>query len=122
MANKIFEGAKESCNDTNIFTCADFDVSTVKDYDAVILGCPACGSEELDDNVFMPMFESIKEDLAGKKVGLLGSYGWGGGDYMFTFKEECENSGISVIGDPILAENTPDTEALELCINFGQTL
>ncbi len=118
MANKIMDGVKESGNDVDIFSCGEFDISAVKNYDAVLLGCPACGSEELDESEFMPMFESIKADLIGKKVGLFGSYGWGGGEYMNIFKEECEKNGILIIGEPILSENTPDTEALELCINF----
>ncbi len=122
MANKISDGAKEAGNETNVFSCSEFDVSTVNDYNAIILGCPACGSEELDDSEFLPMFEGIKSDLAGKKVGLFGSYGWGGGEYMNTFKQECESSGIAIIGEPILAENTPDSDAEEQCINFGKTI
>ncbi len=122
MAKKIFDGVKEAGNDADIFSCGEFDVSTVKNYDVVVLGCPACGSEELDESEFMPMFETIKEDLKGKKIALFGSYGWGGGEYMNTFKGECENIGLTVIAEPILAENTPDSDAEELCKNFGKTL
>ncbi len=122
MANKIFEGVKESGNDVGIFTCGTFNTAIVKDYDAVVLGCPACGSEELDESEFMPMFDSIKEDLIGKKIYLFGSYGWGGGEYMKTFKEECESGGITIVGEPILSENTPDSAVEESCINFGKSI
>ncbi len=122
MANKISDGAKESGNEVDVFSCSEFDITSVNGYDAIILGCPACGSEELDDSEFLPMFESIKSDLTGKKVGLFGSYGWGGGEYMNVFKEECENNSITIIGEPILAENTPDSDVEEQCINFGKTI
>ncbi len=122
MANKIFEGAKETENDVSIYACAEFDTATIEDYDTVVLGCPACGSEEMDDTEFIPMFEAIKDKLASKKVAMFGSYGWGGGEYMQTFISDCQSDGITFTSEPILSENTPDADIEEQCITFGKAL
>ena len=78
MAHAVVEGAKEAGAETTLLTCAD--VTSVDSYDAVALGCPAMGSEELEDGEFLPMLESIEAALTSKKVALFGSYGWGDGE------------------------------------------
>ncbi len=122
MANKIAEGAKAAQHDVYLSTCAEFDTSTTNTFDIVVLGCPACGSEELDEAEFIPMFETIKDDLKSKKVALFGSYGWGGGEYMEMFKEKIAADGIHVIMDVLTVENAPDDEAQEACFEFGKLL
>ena len=52
------------------------------EYDAIAFGCPALGAEELEESEFGPMFTSCEEKLAGKKIALFGSYGWGDGEWM----------------------------------------
>ena len=75
MAGAVAEGAKAAGAEAALLTCAD--VTGVSDYDAVALGCPAMGAEELEDSEFLPMLEGIEPALPGKKVALFGSYGWG---------------------------------------------
>ncbi len=71
MAHAVAEGAKDRGAQVDLIAAAD--VSSVTGYDAVALGCPAMGAEELEDTEFEPMLSSIEPDLAGKKVALLGS-------------------------------------------------
>ena len=82
MANAVLEGMKSAGADAVLLTASDVDGSAVGGYDAVALGCPAMGSEVLEDMEFEPMFDGCKSSLKGKRVALFGSYGWGGGEWM----------------------------------------
>ena len=54
------------------------------------------GVEELEESEFAPMFENRKSKLKGKKIALFGSYGWGDGEWMRTWEEDCKNAGASL--------------------------
>ena len=66
MAQAVAEGAKAAGAETDLLTPAD--VSDVSGYDGVALGCPAMGSEELEDSEFVPCLDSIEGALAGKRL------------------------------------------------------
>ena len=85
MANAVLEGMKSAGADAVLLTASDVDVSAVGGYDAVALGCPAMGSEVLEEDVFEPMFSSCKKQFVGKSAALFGSYGWGDGEWMRTW-------------------------------------
>ena len=72
----VAEGAGAEC-----FAVSEFS-GNVEDYDAIALGCPAMGAEELEDSEFEPFFAGIEGKLSGKKIALFGSYGWGDGEWM----------------------------------------
>ena len=61
---------------------ADFNADMVDQYDGIALGCPAMGDEVLEEDEFEPLYDACKSKLAGKKVALFGSYGWGDGEWM----------------------------------------
>ena len=73
MADAVAEGAKGAGAEVNECMCMDFDQGSVASYDALIFGCPAMGSEVLEEDDFGPMFEAILPKLASKKVALFGS-------------------------------------------------
>ena len=97
--------------DASLFNCADFDAASAASYEAFALGCPAMGSEELEDGEFQPLFTSITPALSGKKVGLFGSYGWGSGEWMETWADTCSAAGMNVVGTVICCE-APDDDAI----------
>ena len=68
MANAVLEGMKSAGADAVLLTASDVDGSAVGGYDAVALGCPAMGSEVLEDMEFEPMFDGCKSSLKGKRV------------------------------------------------------
>ena len=120
MANAVVQGAKEAGAAVDLLTCAE--VSGVDGYDAVALGCPAMGSEELEDSEFLPMLQEIEPSLPGKKVALFGSYDWGVGEWLDNWEARCAEKGISLAAESVKANNTPDDEALDNCRKLGAAI
>ena len=120
MAAAVAEGAREKGAEADLLNCAD--VSDVSGYDAAALGCPAMGAEELEESEFLPMLESIEPVLAGKKVALFGSYGWGDGEWMRSWEARCAEKGITLAAESVLANEAPDANALEACKKLGAAI
>ena len=91
MAAFVAEGAKGKGADAVLLTSSEFDVSMMDSYDAVAFGCPSMGSEQLEESEFEPMFASCEAKLGGKKIALFGSYGWGDGEWMRNWEENCRS-------------------------------
>ena len=120
MANAVAQGAKDAGAEVEVLNCAD--VKGVDGYDAVALGCPAMGSEELEDGEFLPMLESIEPSLPGKKVALFGSYDWGVGEWLENWEAHCADKGIALAAESVKANNAPDDEAVANCQKLGAAL
>ena len=71
------EGAEVS-----LMFCGEFGAERMDEFDAVAFGCPSMGAEQLEEGDFEPMFTACEGKLAGKKIALFGSYGWGDGEWM----------------------------------------
>lgn len=121
MAAAVAEGVRSAGGEADEIQASDFSTDTLSEYDAVAFGCPAMGDEELEEDEFAPMFESVEDDLSGKKVGLFGSYDWGTGDWMDSWKERTEGDGAEVV-DTVIANLEPDDEALASCKELGAQL
>ena len=93
MAQAVAEGAKEKGAEVTVFTAAEFSAAQVPGFDAIAFGCPAMGAEVLEESEFQPMFDDVKPALSGKKLVLFGSYGWGTGEWMDYWKEDCVKAG-----------------------------
>ena len=120
MAAAVAEGAKEKGAEADLLNCAD--VGDVSGYDAAALGCPAMGAEELEESEFLPMLESIEPVLAGKKVALFGSYGWGDGEWMRTWEDEAKGAGAVLAADCVIVNGAPDDEGEANCKALGAAL
>ena len=79
MAKAVAEGAAEKGAAVDVLTPSEFGSDKMDQYDAVAFGCPAMGAEVLEEGEFQPMFDDCCAKLNGKKIGLFGSWGWGGG-------------------------------------------
>ena len=122
MADAVMNGAKAAGAEASKIGASDFSVSDVDSYDAFAFGCPAMGSEQLEDGEFEPMFESVKGTLAGKPVALFGSYGWGDGEWMRTWEEDCKAAGIVLACESVIANEAPDDDAVKACEALGAAL
>ena len=112
MANAIADELSGKA-DVDIIDPVVFGPGDVDSHDAIAFGCPAMGAEVLEEEVFEPMFASVEGNLAGKKIILFGSYGWGDGEWMRTWKERCISDGAVLAAEPVIANEAPDDEAIE---------
>ena len=63
MAKAVAEGAKENGAEADVLQASEFGADKLGDYSAVAFGCPAMGSEELEEYDFAPMFEACEAFL-----------------------------------------------------------
>lgn len=122
MANAVAEGARNAGADVSMYTATEFSASMVDDFDAIAFGCPAMGSEVLEESEFEPMFIDCESKLSGKKIALFGSYGWGDGEWMRTWEETCRNDGANLVTESVICMETPDDEAEANCRSLGAAL
>ena len=122
MANAVAAGAAEAGAEVFLFTASEFGSGMLGDYDSIALGCPSMGVEELEDSEFRPMFDDIKNSLAGKKVALFGSYGWGDGEWMRSWEERCGEIGAVLAAESVICNDAPDDTAVESCKALGAAL
>ena len=122
MAQAVVEGAKHAGAEAELFTAAEFDGGKMDEFDAVAFGCPAMGAEELEDGEFAPMFETCESKLSGKKIALFGSYGWGDGEWMRTWEDDCRANGMKLVCDSVICCEAPEDDALAQCKKLGATL
>ncbi len=122
MADAVGTGAKDSGAEVSVFTSDDFTADKVGEFDAIAFGCPAMGAEELEDSSFDPMFTAVESSLSGKKIALFGSYGWGDGQWMRDWEERCKAAGAELACDSVMANETPDDNAIEECKRLGAAL
>ena len=106
----------------DLFTAAEFDADKAARYAAIAFGCPSMGAEQLEESEFEPMFEAVKPTLAGKKIALFGSYGWGGGEWMRTWEDTCRSDGAVLACESVICCEAPEDDALAQCKKLGATL
>ena len=122
MAEAVSEGAKEAGAEVTVLPAVAFGRDSMDSFDAVAFGCPSMGCEELEDGEFAPMFTECLIKLAGKKIALFGSYGWGDGEWMRSWEETCNAAGASLVCDSVICCGAPDDEAVTACTAMGAAL
>ena len=76
MANAVAQGAKEAGAEVDVMQVSDAAADGALTYDAIALGCPAMGAEQLEESEFEPFFTELEGNLKEKKVALFGSHEW----------------------------------------------
>lgn len=122
MAEAVLEGMKSAGAEAALLEAAQVDASTFNGVDAVAFGCPAMGSEVLEEMEFEPMFSACKSHLSGKKVALFGSYGWGDGEWMRDWENDVKAAGADLVREGVICCEAPDDEAIEACKALGKLL
>ena len=121
IATFIEEGAKAAGAEVEMISVDAADESSV-DADFVAFGSLATGSEEVAQEV-IDYIESVKDKLAGKRVGLFGSNDWGEGDFMSMWIQELDKEDISVVGEGCIVNLAPDDdEKIEKCKEYGKAI
>ena len=112
MANMLKEGIEANGAVAELVEAGDADVSVLLEQKGFALGCPAMGSEELEDSVVEPLVASLEGKLDGKSLVLFGSYDWGDGEWMRTWVDRMVEAGATIIGgEGVIANNEPDGDA-----------
>ena len=122
MAAMVAAGAKEAGAEVDLLTAAEFGPDQMDQYDAIAFGCPSMGAEQLEETEFEPMFSACEEKLAGKRIALFGSYGWGDGEWMRDWEALCKDKGANMACDFVICCEAPDDAAKEACKKLGESL
>ena len=122
MANAVADGARAAGAEADLFTCDSFSETMVDDYDTIAFGCPSMGAEQLEEDEFEPMFNACAPKLSGKRIALFGSYGWGDGEWMRNWQEQCNELGAVLTEEPVICNDAPDDEATAACEALGKAL
>ena len=122
MAQAVAQGVESVGAEAVLLTPDQVDPAALGAYGAIAFGCPAMGSEVLEEMEFQPMFDACKRSLGGKRVALFGSYGWGDGEWMRTWEKDCDDVGINLVCESVICTETPDDAALEACRALGKAL
>ena len=101
MADAVLTGMKDAGADAVLYTAAEFGPSKLNELDAVAFGCPAMGAEMLEES---------------------GSYGWGDGDWMRNWEDDCSASGIKLCCESVICNEAPDAQGLAACRLLGKLL
>jgi flavodoxin short chain len=117
MAKAVAEGAGAELFEVSAFS------GNISDYDRLGFGCPAMGSENLEEDSFEPFFTDVESQLSGKKIALFGSYGWGDGEWMRNWEERVKKADAEIVnGEGLIVNETPSDDDLNNCKVLGESL
>ena len=123
MADAVAEAINAAGAEAVVKNVSEISADEAAGYDALALGCPAMGAEVLEECEFEPFFTELEGKLAGKKVALFGSYGWGDGQWMRDWCARCEAANANLYDENgLMAHEAPDDETLEACRELGRKL
>ncbi len=122
MAQAVVEGVSSNGGEGVLIEAGSFGPDKIDDFDAIAFGCPSMGAEELEEEVFKPMWDACMPKLGGKPIALFGSYGWGDGEWMRLWDDECKSAGLNQVTEYVMCNETPDDDAVEACQGLGAAL
>ena len=122
MANAVAEGMRAAGAECTMLTSGEVNADGLAALDAIAFGCPAMGAEVLEETEFEPMFTACKDKLGGKDIALFGSYGWGDGEWMRTWEEDCLAAGALLACDSVICQDDPDADAIAACQKLAEAL
>ncbi len=120
MAEKIKEGLESGGLEVDYRMVDEISPDEVSAFDKIAFGCPSMGVEELEEDEFEPFFTDIESNLAGKKIALFGSYGWGEGEWMDAWELRAEETGATLYSKGLKINSTPSSDEEEECFEFGK--
>ena len=122
MAWQVEAGARAAGAEVSLVEVTGFSPDKMDDFDAVAFGCPSMGNGQLEEDEFEPVFSACESKLSGKRIALFGSYGWGDGEWMQSWEEQCRQDGAVLACPSVICNEAPDEEAQEACRNLGKAL
>ena len=121
IAELIKKGIELEGKSAKLVKVSDITVEYIKNEEIIIIGCPACGVETLDETEMEPCINSLQGEIDGKKVALFGSYGWGTGEWMEAWQERMQSYGGVLISDGLIV-NEEEIDNNSEIIEFGKLI
>jgi flavodoxin short chain len=123
MAEAVAQGITEAGKEAAVTFVSDASLDELKAAKAFALGCPAMGSEVLEEGEMEPFVCDVEGFASGKTIALFGSYGWGDGQWMRDWVDRMTAAGATVLnGEGVICQETPDDGALAECVSLGKQL
>ncbi len=123
MAQAIGAGITAAGKSADVVPMETISPADLKDHAVWVLGCPAMGAEVLEEGEMEPFVTELEGCVAGKTIGLFGSYGWGDGEWMRDWVERMTAAGATVVGgEGVICQDAPDDYAKTACEELGKKL
>lgn len=123
MAEAVAKGVTDAGKEAEIVFVGSASIDELKSETAFALGCPAMGAEVLEEGEMDPFVTELEGCVAGKTIGLFGSYGWGDGEWMRDWVERMTAAGATVVGgEGVICQDAPDDDAKTACEELGKQL
>ena len=122
MAEAVAGRLKQKSFEVDLLFANSFGEDDLEKYDGFAFGCPAMGSEVLEEDVFEPMFESVESSLGNKPVVIFGSYEWNEGEWMTDWQERCKDHEINLVADGLAVYGYPEDDDVEKCQDLAEAL
>ena len=122
MAKAIKEGIESEGGDVLLKSVEQATLDDVKQAQALILGSPSMGAEELAEEIDDFLTQIEEAGIKDKVAAVFGSYDWGDGEWMGNFVKRLKDDGFKVIGDGLIINLAPDEEGLQQCKEFGKMI
>ena len=121
IAELIKKGIELEGKSAKLVKVSDITVEYIKNEEIIIIGCPACGVETLDETEMEPFINSLQWEIDVKKVALFGSYGWGTGEWLEAWQERMQSYGGVLISDGLIV-NEEEIDNNSEIIEFGKLI
>ncbi len=123
MAEAIGDGVKAAGKEACISEISKVSMDDLKNANCFALGCPAMGSEVLEESEMEPFVSEVESFASGKQIALFGSYGWGDGEWMRDWEQRMKEAGAEIVNDAgVIAQDAPDEAAKAECEELGKKL
>ena len=116
------KGVTDAGKEAEIVFVSSASIDELKSETAFALGCPAMGAEVLDEGEMEPFVTELEGCVAGKTIGLFGSYGWGDGEWMRDGRANDSSRSYSSRRRGCYLQDAPDDDAKTACEELGKKL
>lgn len=123
MAEAVGKGIEAAGKTAKVIEVGNASLAELKAADVFALGCPAMGSEELEEYEMEPFVQEVEKFASGKKIALFGSYSWAEGQWMKDWSARMIEAGAEVLnGEGLICYDAPDDEGIAACEALGKQL
>lgn len=122
IANLLAQGASAANATVSCLAVSEAAPDDLRQFDAVLLGSPALGDEEIEETEMRPFLEDACAQLDGRLVALFGSYGWGDGEWMRKWSASMQEYGVQMPEPPLTIKEAPEGPAEAICIAYGKKI